>query len=57
MGKDLPKALQKFKQRLTSHQSGNKLFHSTETLDVEVTDEILEAMNKKILTAMVLLDL
>ena len=35
------------KQRLTSHQSGNKKYHSTETHNVAVTDEILEAMDKK----------
>ena len=45
------------KQRLTFHQSGNKKYHSTETHNVAVTDEILEAMDKKMLSAMVLLDL
>ena len=42
---------------LTSHQSANKKYHSTETLNVTVTDEFLEAMDKKMLSAMVLLDL
>jgi hypothetical protein len=45
------------KQRLTSHQSGNKKCNSTETLNVAVTDKILAAMGKKMLSAMVLLDL
>ena len=43
--------------RLTSHQSGNKKAHSTETLNILLTDKILEAMNKKQITALVLLDL
>ena len=45
------------KQRLTSHHSGNKIFHSAETLNVAVTDEILTAMDKKMLSVLVLLDL
>ena len=45
------------KRRLTPHQSGNKKFHSTETLNVAITDEILAAMDRKMLSAMVLLDL
>lgn len=49
--------LLKHMQRLTSHQSANKKYHSTETLNVTVTDEFLEAMDKKMLSAMVLLDL
>lgn len=43
--------------KLTSHQSGNKKAHSTETLNIFLTDHILEAMDKKKLTALVLLDL
>jgi hypothetical protein len=43
------------KQRLTSHQSGNKKCHSSETLNFAVTDEILAAMDKKMLSALVLL--
>ena len=42
---------------LTSHQRGNKKSHSTETLNILVTDNILEAMNDKKITALVLLDL
>jgi len=42
---------------LTSHQSGNKKSHSTETLNILLTDNILEAMNDKKITALVLLDL
>ena len=43
--------------RLTSHQSGNKKAHSTETLNILLTDKILEAMDKKQITALALLDL
>ena len=43
--------------RLISHQSGNKKAHSTETLNILLTDKILEAMDKKQITALVLLDL
>ena len=43
--------------RLTTHQSGHKKALSTETLNVYLTDRILEAMNRKNLTALVLLDL
>ena len=42
---------------LTSHQSGNKRYHSSETLNVLVDDIILEAMDKKSVTALILLDL
>ena len=42
---------------LTSHQSGNKKSHSTETLNILLTDNILDAMNDKKITALVLLDL
>ena len=41
---------------LTCHQSGNRKFHSTETLSLLVTGHIYKAMDKKI-TAMVLIDL
>ena len=34
-------------KRLTSPQSGNKKTHSTETLNIQLTDSILEAMEKK----------
>ena len=45
------------KNRLTSHQSDNKKYHSTETLNILTTDTILEAMDSKKLTALILLDL
>ena len=47
----------KGKKRLTEHQSGNKARHSTGTMNVMMTDKFLEAMDKKMLTLMVLLDL
>ena len=50
-------AYMKGRKRLTEHQSGNKAQHSTETLNVMMTDKFLEAMNNKMLTLMVLLDL
>ena len=43
--------------RLTSHQSGNRKHHSTETLNILVSDTILEAMHKSRLSALILLDL
>ena len=43
--------------RLSSKQSGNKQWHSTETSVIQTTDEILNAIDKKKLTAVVLLDL
>ena len=45
------------KKRLTCHQSGNRKHHSTETLNLMVTDHILKAIDDKKVTAMVLLDL
>ena len=46
------------KNRLTSHQSGNRKLPSTEALSLLVTDHIFRAMgNKQIITAMVLIDL
>ena len=42
---------------LSSHQSGNKSLHSTETLNIYTTDLILEAMDKKKMNALILLDL
>ena len=44
-------------KRLTSHQRGNKKAHSTETLNIQLTDSVFEAMDKKQITALVLLDL
>ena len=43
--------------RLPSHQSGNKKYFPTETLNIFVNDSILKAMDSKMLTALVLLDL
>ena len=36
--------------RLSPHQNGNKKLHSTETLNVYITDTILEAIDKKKIT-------
>ena len=43
--------------RLSPHQSGNKKFHSTETLSILVNDVLLKSMDSKKITALVLLDL
>ncbi|CAB3999650.1 Hypothetical predicted protein [Paramuricea clavata] len=43
--------------RISSHQSGNRSLHSTETLNIFVTDTMLEAIDNKKLTALILLDL
>ena len=43
--------------RLSSKQSENKQWHSMETSVIQTTDEILNAIDKKKLTAVVLLDL
>ena len=45
------------KQRLSTEQSENKRFHSTETSLIETTDIILEAMDKQRVTAVLLLDM
>ena len=46
------------KNRLTSHQSGNRKLPSTEALSLLVTDHIFRAMgNKQLITVMVLIDL
>ena len=50
-------AYMKNKERWIEHQSGNKVRHSTETMNVMMTDKFLEAMDKKMLTLMDLLDL
>ena len=42
--------------RLTHHQHGNKKIHSTETLSIYITDNILEAMDNKKITVLILLD-
>ena len=44
-------------RRLTEHQSGNKKLHSCETLNVMTTDKVIEAMDSKKLTLVVLMDL
>ena len=44
-------------KRLNEHQSGNKKHHSCETLNVFITDKVLEAMDVKKVTLVVLLDL
>ena len=44
-------------KRLSENQSGNKMHHSCETLNVLVTDKALEAMDVKKVTLVVLLDL
>lgn len=44
-------------RRLTPNQSGNKKYHSTETLNIAVSDAILAAMDKKMLSALILMDL
>ena len=43
--------------RLTTKQSGNKRFYSTETSLIHTTDFILNAMDKNKTTAIVLLDM
>ena len=45
------------KQRLSSNQSGNKRGFSTETSPTNITDSILNAIDQKELTALVLLDM
>ena len=42
---------------LSSHQSGNKSLHSNETLNIYITDLLLEAMDKKKISVLILLDL
>ena len=39
---------------LSTHQTGNKRHHSTETLGLQMTDYILNAMDRNEITAMVL---
>ncbi len=45
------------RKRYTEHQSGNRKLHSTETLNVFITDQILQSMDRKEVTALVLIDL
>ena len=44
-------------KRLTSHQGGNRKAHYTETISIQLTDSVLEAMDKKQITAVILQDL
>ena len=44
-------------KRLNCHQSGNRKYHSTETLNIFTTDSFLDAMDQKKVTVLVLLDL
>ena len=55
--KRMPHYYEESKQRLSTEQSGNKRFHSTETSLIETTDIILEAMDRQKVTAVVLLDM
>ena len=43
--------------RLSPHQSGNTKSHSTETLKIYITDCMLDAVDKKKISALILLDL
>lgn len=45
------------KRKFTKHQSGNRKLPSTETLNIFMTDKILDYMDRKEVTAFVLLDL
>ena len=42
---------------LSSHQSGNHKFHSTETINHVVTDSLFEALDAKEISMLILLDL
>ena len=42
---------------LSKHQSGNRKYHSTETLNIMISDFLLDAMDNKRLSALILLDL
>ncbi|CAB4041159.1 Hypothetical predicted protein [Paramuricea clavata] len=44
-------------KRYTQHQNGNRKLHSTETLNVFITDQILQSMDRKEVAALVLIDL
>ena len=44
-------------KRLSVHQSGNKKQHSTETLNLLINDHLLDAMDNKKLSAVILIDL
>ena len=42
---------------MSIHRNGNKQYHSTETLGLQITDDIFNAMDHKEITAVILLDL
>ena len=42
--------------KVSPHQNGNRKLHSTESTLIKVTDDILEAMDGKLITIMVLID-
>ena len=44
-------------KRLTEHQSGNTRMHSMETLDTFLTDIFLDAMDRRQVSTVVMLDL
>ncbi|CAB4043026.1 Hypothetical predicted protein, partial [Paramuricea clavata] len=44
-------------KKLSTHQSGNKKHHSCETLNLLTGDTILKAMDGKVVTALILIDL
>ena len=46
----------KAKKHLTEHQSSNKAMHWTDTMNVMMTDQMLQAMDDKKLSIVVLLD-
>ncbi|CAB4002993.1 Hypothetical predicted protein [Paramuricea clavata] len=45
------------KKKFTKHQSGNRKLHSTETLNIFISDLILQSMDRREVTALLLLDL
>ena len=45
------------RKRFTKHQSGNRKLHSTETLNIFISDLILRSMDRREVTALLLLDL
>ena len=44
-------------EKLSTYQSGNKKMHSTETAVINVTDNILKAIDEKSASLLVLLDM
>ncbi|CAB3991372.1 Hypothetical predicted protein [Paramuricea clavata] len=45
------------KKKFTKHQSGNRKLHSTETLNIFISGLILQSMDRREVTALLLLDL